>query len=136
MKIRQIELERIHVAVGAALSRRALEGQAEFRYDQWADGLVGTLRSYVWAQSVGEKHVSFKFSYAVPETWWDAFKAEHPRLCARLSPPRYRHVFCEKSVSVVAKAMFPDYHPPAALGRSRWYLEEREPSSRRWEEFP
>ncbi len=121
----RIRLEAVPLASHLEIDRDFIRDAELTRHmDDHLRRMVLEMRAHVWSQSLGQKSISFEFSHAEPLTWWDHFKAEHPRLCARLSPPKYKHTKFSKSVPVEAKALFPNYVPPRReFGAHTLYLE-------------
>jgi hypothetical protein len=117
-------LELIRFALQQRISRSSIRDAVFFdvALEHISGDIVIRLERSVVSEQAGRTSVSFESSHAEPLTWWDHFKAEHPRLCARLEPPRYKHTKFSKSIPVEARMLFPDYAPPYGLGRSQWQI--------------
>lgn len=128
--VRTRRLEAVQFGVGHTLSAVGLshiqtDVEEAQTFSRIGRDLGYQLRAYIYGETLGEKIIDVDFTYSVPGSWWDAFKAEHPRLCRWLSQPRYRRVTCTECRKVVAKALYPEFKPMPNHGRVVYMLDSR-----------
>ncbi len=131
-EIQTIDLETVTFETASMVSRQRLQlaNEPKLLIADEVDGLVVRMQAIVAGRTVGTHREVVRVRFARPATWWDAFKAEHPRLCARLEPPRYVHEFREQVLTFKVAELFPDIPIPEGRTRVRYAeLKKTEPGS-------
>ena len=111
--IRQRALERQTFAVTRELPVDAYRNYV----DDFNQQVRATLTAYIYYESMGK----YTHSWTHPTTWWDHFKRDHfPKWLLAKYPAKYT----TESVTLDARAIYPDWNPPNGYTEPRYIIRE------------